>query len=290
MRTENILTLSTSPSTQSARKPRSFASFSLRHRSTYGRERRCYAGKELDSETGLYYYGARYLDPKTGRWLSGDPALGEYVPSAPVSEEAKKRNGSLPGMGGVFNYANLHVYHYAGNNPVKYTDPTGMWTDNGDGTYTAVEGDTLWDLYGADWQEKSGYTGDPTKLQIGEVVGRKNNTPYEMSESVSTDTEKAQNPIKTWWYKPIDEPLTDSEKKVQIVMGIAEMAIGRAGLIFVPRLALVEAYLMGDGANLIVEANRNRKFPILKMFVDLNKPYMYKTPHGKSIPFMSPLI
>ena len=36
-----------------------------------------------------------------------------------------KKNGSLPGMGGVFNYVNLHVYHYAGNNPVKYTDPDG---------------------------------------------------------------------------------------------------------------------------------------------------------------------
>ena len=28
-------------------------------------------------------------------------------------------------MGGVFNTVNLHVYHYAGNNPVKYTDPDG---------------------------------------------------------------------------------------------------------------------------------------------------------------------
>jgi hypothetical protein len=28
-------------------------------------------------------------------------------------------------MGGVFNYVNLHVYHYAGNNPVKYVDPDG---------------------------------------------------------------------------------------------------------------------------------------------------------------------
>jgi hypothetical protein len=28
-------------------------------------------------------------------------------------------------MGGVYNYINLHVYHYAGNNPVKLTDPDG---------------------------------------------------------------------------------------------------------------------------------------------------------------------
>ena len=126
MKTSNRLTLSTSPQLHPAKKPRSFASLALRRRSLYGKTLRCYAGKELDSETGLYYYGARYLDPKTSRWLSGDPAVGEYVPSAPVNEEAKKRNGSLPGMGGVFNYANLHVYHYAGNNPVKYVDPDGM--------------------------------------------------------------------------------------------------------------------------------------------------------------------
>jgi hypothetical protein len=28
-------------------------------------------------------------------------------------------------MGGVFNVVNLHTYHYAGNNPVKYVDPNG---------------------------------------------------------------------------------------------------------------------------------------------------------------------
>jgi RHS repeat-associated protein len=97
----------------------------FKQRLSYGRRRNNFTVKELDAETGLYYYGARYLDPKTSRWLSGDPAMGEYLPVAPVNDEAKKHNGNLPGMGGVFNYVNLHAYHYAGNNPVKYTDPDG---------------------------------------------------------------------------------------------------------------------------------------------------------------------
>jgi RHS repeat-associated protein len=88
-----------------------------------------FTGKERDEETGLYYYGARYLDPKTSRWLSADPAMGEYLPSAPISDKARQRNGNLPGMGGVFNLVNLHMYHYAGNNPVKYVDPDGRDID-----------------------------------------------------------------------------------------------------------------------------------------------------------------
>ena len=85
-----------------------------------------FTGKERDEETGLYYFGARYLDAKYSRWISTDPALGEYIPKAGkgTADEA----GKLPGIGGAFNSVNLNLYHYAGNNPVKYTDPDGKTT------------------------------------------------------------------------------------------------------------------------------------------------------------------
>jgi len=35
--------------------------------------------KELDEETGLYYYGARYYDPRTSVWLGADPLQEKLV-------------------------------------------------------------------------------------------------------------------------------------------------------------------------------------------------------------------
>ena len=41
--------------------------------------------KELDGETGLYYYGARYLDPTHAAWLSVDPLFEKYVGMTPYN-------------------------------------------------------------------------------------------------------------------------------------------------------------------------------------------------------------
>jgi RHS repeat-associated protein len=72
-----------------------------------------YTSKELDSETGFYYFGARYLDPQVSRWMSADPAMNGYL-------------NTKSGEGGIYNSINLSMYNYAGNNPLSYIDPNGL--------------------------------------------------------------------------------------------------------------------------------------------------------------------
>lgn len=59
-------------------------------------------GKELDFETGLYYYGARYYDPKTSIFLNVDPLV--------------EKTGTS--------------YAYTYNNPIRFIDPDGREAQN----------------------------------------------------------------------------------------------------------------------------------------------------------------
>jgi RHS repeat-associated protein len=58
-----------------------------------------FTGKEYDSDTGLYYYDARWYDSETGRFISEDP---------------------------VGDPNNPNLYSYCANNPLTNTDPTGL--------------------------------------------------------------------------------------------------------------------------------------------------------------------
>ena len=71
-----------------------------------------FTGKELDEETQLYYYGARYYDPRTSVWQSADPILEKYM----------EGGGNT---GGVYASANLSLYSYVHNSPVIAYDPDG---------------------------------------------------------------------------------------------------------------------------------------------------------------------
>ncbi len=59
---------------------------------------RLYQGRELDQETGLYFYRARYYSPELGRFISHDPL------------------GFVDGM---------NMYEFVRGNPGTYTDPYG---------------------------------------------------------------------------------------------------------------------------------------------------------------------
>jgi RHS repeat-associated protein len=67
-----------------------------------------FTGKELDQETGLYYFGARYYDPRTSVWQSSDPGLSGFL-----------------GDGRVLTPVRLSVFAYAAGNPVRVGDPDG---------------------------------------------------------------------------------------------------------------------------------------------------------------------
>jgi RHS repeat-associated protein len=59
-----------------------------------------FTGKEYDGDSGLYYFNARWYEADLGRFISEDPA----------------RDGG-------------NWYVYAGNNPLRYVDPSGMFLE-----------------------------------------------------------------------------------------------------------------------------------------------------------------
>lgn len=68
--------------------------------------RQKFTEKERDGETGLDYFGARYYASAQGRFTSADPLLSS---------------------GTIYNPQTWNRYSYTLGNPLRYTDPTGMF-------------------------------------------------------------------------------------------------------------------------------------------------------------------
>ncbi|MDP2922026.1 MAG: toxin TcdB middle/N-terminal domain-containing protein [Candidatus Omnitrophota bacterium] len=85
-----------------------------------------FTGKELDN-TGLYFYGARYYDPEIGRFITADPTIQR-----------------------PFDPQDLNRYSYCRNNPINYTDPSGLG-------------------WGKFWKKASGFVGAAVGLVLGVI-------------------------------------------------------------------------------------------------------------------------
>ncbi|WP_423222642.1 RHS repeat-associated core domain-containing protein [Candidatus Amarolinea aalborgensis] len=90
---------------------------------------RRFTGQVLDSVGGgLYFYNARYYDPALGRFIQADTIVPQ--PGNPQS---------------------LNRYSYVRNNPLRYTDPTGNFTDDAIKAYLQSQYDDAWEQYWKAW-------------------------------------------------------------------------------------------------------------------------------------------
>jgi RHS repeat-associated protein len=113
-----------------------------------------FTGQENDTQSGLYYYGARYYCPEIGRFIQPDTILD-----------------------------GLNRYAYCRNNPMNYIDPTGMDTvddseeskvtaqnDKGQSSSKPQEAVVPYNIYG----EKDGNGGEDSKAN-GNEANKNNN-------------------------------------------------------------------------------------------------------------------
>ena len=102
-------------------------------------------GKELDSETGMYYYGARYYDPSLSIWMSVDPLAEQFL--------------------------NFSPYNYTMNNPINMVDP--------DGRAPESKNDWVKNLLTCKYEWKNEVTGESTTPDGYRYVGKSNHSIVE---------------------------------------------------------------------------------------------------------------
>ena len=112
--------------------------------------------------TGLYYYGARYYDPRVSVWLSVDPLASKYPYVTP--------------------------YNFVENNPIRLVDPTGLGPDCADCPEGSIDPVVVTPKESGAKQEKSNPQ-DNTKIPVIDYLN------FRTSNSSSSSSS-------SWWQWP----------------------------------------------------------------------------------------
>ncbi len=138
--------------------------------------------QRLESSIGLYYYGARWYDPAVGRFIQAD----SIIPDAGSSQSYDR-------------------YHYVGNNPLRYIDPTGnKYCESFDAEGNCQTEKSL----SKDWETltESNDTDlvDPSDLNPDLIAEAIKNGYDQADIDRGMDTYKALKNNKGWWDHYID--------------------------------------------------------------------------------------
>jgi RHS repeat-associated protein len=84
---------------------------------------RKFIGKEKDEETGPYYFGARYMESKIGRFTAVDPVRAVDPRTSETNDETNNKKDEANVL---IDPQKLNSYVYAHNNPMRWIDPFGL--------------------------------------------------------------------------------------------------------------------------------------------------------------------
>jgi len=139
---------------------------------------RC-SGKERDAESGMDYFGARYYSGAQGRFTSTDPILGSANPLNPQT---------------------WNRYTYTLNNPLKYTDPLGLY---------------VWDAtLGGDTTDEE-LRKQLSKKQANRIIDRRNEIRKAMTKGLKSSDSNGRTSFESYGTEGVDNGVTVANRRLQ---------------------------------------------------------------------------